>query len=263
MSSYATYEDSTIITKKMAQDMATEVCMPRDIVLGANTNVEYMVKVGDTVEVGDELIRFERSFDEDVYNKLLANIGEELGESISMGSKDQVKSKYSGVISDIKIYSTVGLNELSPSLRNIVKEYYDKTNKRKKILNKYDDSNELYKCGILFNEPTKPIQTPDGKVKGNIVNDGVLIQIYVKYFDELAIGDKITNFTALKGIVGAKVEEGKEAYSEFRPEEEISTCIAPAAIIARMTPSIVLTLLGNKVIVELKRTLKDIYEGKK
>ena len=263
MSSYATYEDSTIITKKMAQDMATEVCMPRDIVLGANTNVEYMVKVGDTVEVGDELIRFERSFDEDVYNKLLANIGEELGESISMGSKDQVKSKYSGVISDIKIYSTVGLNELSPSLRRIVKDYYDKTNKRKKILNKYDDSNELYKCGILFNEPTKPIQTPDGKVKGNIVNDGVLIQIYVKYFDELAIGDKITNFTALKGIVGAKVEEGKEAYSEFRPEEEISTCIAPAAIIARMTPSIVLTLLGNKVIVELKRTLKDIYEGKK
>ena len=263
MSSYATYEDSTIITKKMAQEMATEVCMPRDIVLGANTNVEYMVKVGDTVEVGDELIRFERSFDEDVYNKLLANIGEELGESISMGSKDQVKSKYSGVISDIKIYSTVGLNELSPSLRRIVKDYYDKTNKRKKILNKYDDSNELYKCGILFNEPTKPIQTPDGKVKGNIVNDGVLIQIYVKYFDELAIGDKITNFTALKGIVGAKVEEGKEAYSEFRPEEEISTCIAPAAIIARMTPSIVLTLLGNKVIVELKRTLKDIYEGKK
>ena len=79
----------------------------------------------------------------------------------------------------------------------------------------------------------------------------------------MAIGDKITNFTALKGIVGAKVEEGKEAYSEFRPEEEISTCIAPAAIIARMTPSIVLTLLGNKVIVELKRTLKDIYEGKK
>ena len=25
-------------------------------------------------------------------------------------------------------------------------------------INKYDDSNELYKCGILFNEPTKPIQ---------------------------------------------------------------------------------------------------------
>ena len=263
MSSYATYEDSTIITKKMAREMATEVCMPKDIVLGANTNVEYMVKVGDKVEVGDELIRFERSFDEDAYNKLLANIGEELGETISMGSKDQVKSKYSGVISDIKIYSTVGLDELSPSLRNIVKTYYDKTNKRKKLLNKYDNDNELYKCGILFNEPTKPVQTKDGKVKGNIVNDGVLIQIFVKYEDELAIGDKITNFTALKGVIGAKVEEGQEAYTNFRPEEEISTCIAPAAIIARMTPSIVLTLLGNKVIVELKRSLKDIYEGKK
>lgn len=263
MSSYATYEDSTIVTKKMSQEMATEVCMPKDIVLGANTNVEYMVKVGDKVEVGDELIRFERSFDEDAYNKLLSDIGDDLGEKISMGSKDQVKSKYSGVISDIKIYSTVGLDELSPSLRKIVKDYYDKTNRRKKILNKYDNDNEVYKCGILFNEPTKPVQTKDGKVKGNIVNDGVLIQIFVKYADELAIGDKITNFTALKGVIGAKVEEGQEAYTKFRPDEEISTCIAPAAIIARMTPSIVLTLLGNKVIVELKRTLKDIYEGKK
>lgn len=263
MSSYATYEDSTIVTNKMAKEMATEVCMPKEIVLGANTNVEYMVKVGDTVEVGDELIRFERSFDEDAYNKLLANIGEELGESISMGSKDQVKSKYSGVISDIKIYSTVPLKDLSPSLRKIVKDYYDKTNKRKKLLNKYDNENDVYKCGILFDEPTEPVNTQDGKVKGNIVNEGVLIQIFVKYADELAIGDKITNFTALKGIVGAKVPEGQEAYGEFRPDEEISSCIAPAAIIARMTPSIVLTLLGNKVIVELKRSLKDIYEGKK
>ena len=228
-----------------------------------NANVISIVKPGQKISVNQSLIEYEQSNDDEAINKLLANIGDELGESISMGSKDQVKSKYSGVISDIKIYSTVGLNELSPSLRRIVKDYYDKTNRRKKILNKYDNDNELYKCGILFNEPTKPIQTKDGKVKGNIVNDGVLIQIFVKYSDELAIGDKITNFTALKGVIGAKVEEGLEAYSEFRPEEEISTCIAPAAIIARMTPSIVLTLLGNKVIVELKRTLKDIYEGKK
>lgn len=262
MSSYSTYEDSTEITRKMAQEMSTEISMPKQIVLGANTNVEYMVKIGDEVEVGDELIRFERSFDEDSYNKLLANIGDELGQEITMASKDQVKSKYSGKITDIKIYSTVGLDELSPSLRKIVSEYYGKINKRKKLLEKYDKDSDIVKCGILFNEPTGPIETPDGKLKGSIVNDGVLIEIYVTYVDELAIGDKITNFTALKGTVGEIIPEGQEAYTLFRPDEKIDTCIAPAAIIARMTPSIILTLLGNKVIVELKRKLKDIYDGK-
>lgn len=262
MSSYSTYEDSTEITKKMAEEMSSEITMCKEVVLGANTNVEYMVKVGDNVEVGDELIRFERSFNEDSYNKLLASIGEELGQEVSMASRDQVKAKYSGVVSDIKIYSTVELDVLSPSLRRIVSDYYNKINRRKKLLDKYDKNDSIVKCGILMTEPTKPIETVDGKVKGNIVNEGVLIEIYITYFDELAIGDKITNFTALKGTVGEIIPEGQESYTLFRPDEEISTCIAPAAIIARMTPSIILSLLGNKVIVELKRKLQDIYEGK-
>jgi hypothetical protein len=262
MSSYSTYEDSTEVTTKMAEEMSSEITMCKEVILGANANVEYIVKVGDEVEVGDELIRFERSFNEDSYNKLLAGLGEELSQDISMASKDKVKAKYSGRISDIKIYSTVPLEQLSPSLRNIVSSYYNKVGKKKKVLNKYDKSDSIVKCGLLLNEPTEPIQTPDGKVKGNQVGEGVLIEIYITYVDELAIGDKIANFTALKGVVGEVIPPGQEAYTLFRPDEEISTCIAPAAIIARMTPSIILTLLGNKVIVELKRKLQDIYEGK-
>ena len=262
MSSYSTYEDSTEITRKMAEEMSSEITMCKEVVLGANANVEYMVNVGDNVEVGDDLIRFEKSFNEDSYNKLLASLGDELGQEVTMASKDRVKSKYSGKITDIKVYSTVPLDALSPSLRRIVEDYYNKVNKKKKMLDKYDKNNSIVKCGILLNESSEPIETPDGKVKGNIVNDGVLIEIYVTYVDELAIGDKITNFTALKGTVGEIIPEGQESYTLFRPDEEISTCIAPAAIIARMTPSIILTLLGNKVIVELKRKLQDIYEGK-
>ena len=33
------------------------------------------------------------------------------------------------------------------------------------------------------------------------------------------------------------------------------------AILARQTPSITLTVLGNKVLVELKRKLKEIYNS--
>lgn len=68
-------------------------------------------------------------------------------------------------------------------------------------------------------------------------------------------------FTALKGIVGEVIPEGYEPYSEFRPEEEVSSVLAPSSIMKRQVPSIFLTLLGNKVIVELKRRLEEIYNS--
>lgn len=279
MSTYATHEDATFITKKLSRDASADIVMQKPVVIGANANVDYMVKIGDTVQVGDELIRFEKSFDEDSLNKLLASVGEELQEDIKTLGKTPIKSKYSGVIEDIKIYSTVDLEALSPSLRKIVSDYYKRINQRKKLLDKYveipnvskrkgvdiasPDANNssVYKFGILLNEPTEKIVTKDGKVKGHEVGDGVLIEFYIKYKDTLGVGDKITYFTALKSIIGEVIEEGLEPYSEYRPDEEISSIIAPSAIMARMTPSILLTMFGNKVLVELKRHLYEIYTG--
>lgn len=71
----------------------------------------------------------------------------------------------------------------------------------------------------------------------------------------------ITYFTALKSVVGEVIDEGYEPWSEYRPDEEISCFLAPAAILARMTPSVMITMLGNKVLVELKRQLEDIYKS--
>ncbi len=51
-SSYATYEDSSFITKKLSRDMASEVVMDKGVVLGKNTTIEYMAKVGQEVKVG-------------------------------------------------------------------------------------------------------------------------------------------------------------------------------------------------------------------
>lgn len=263
-STYSTYEDSTFITKKLSTDMASEIVMEKPVVLGKNANVDYMVKVGDKVQVGDELIRFELSFEEDTLNKFLANVGETLKEEIKSLGKTQIKSKYTGVIEDIKIYSTVDLEDLSPSLRKIVGDYYNRIKKKKKAIEDFtkDHTENVYKAGVLLNEPTSKIETKDGKVKGHEVGEGVLIEFYIKYQDIMGVGDKITFFTALKSIIGEVIPEGLEPYSEFRPDEEVSSIIAPGAVLARMTPSILLTMFGNKVLIELKRKLYEIYAGK-
>lgn len=68
-------------------------------------------------------------------------------------------------------------------------------------------------------------------------------------------------YSALKSVIGEVIPEGLEPYSEFRPNEEISAFIGPAAIMARMTPSIIFTMFGNKVLIELKEKLREIYEN--
>lgn len=262
MSAYSTYEDSTFVTNKLGRDMSADIVMHKSVALGQNATVDYMVKVGDKVQVGDELLRFESSFEEDNLNKFLASVGDDLKEEIRSLGKTQIKSKYSGIIEDIKVYSTVDLENLSPSLKKIVSEYYSKINKKKNVINKYDKSDSIFKAGVMLNEPTSKVITKDGKVKGNIVGDGILIEFFIKYKDTVGVGDKITFFTALKSVVGEVIPEGLEPWSMYRPGEEISSMVAPAAVLARMTPSIILTMFGNKVIIELKRHLYEIYYDK-
>lgn len=262
LSSAMTFEDSSYIDKKVSRDMASDIVMEKKAVLGPNTNVDFMVKIGDKIESGDELLRFERSFDEEALNTLLFNIGDDMKEEIAMSGKDKIKSKYTGVIEDIKVYSTVGLDELSPSLRKIVSSYYTKVKNKKKLLEKYDETgNEVYKCGMLFNEPTGKVETKDGKFRGEIVNDGVLIEFYIKVHDELGVGDKIVFFSALKSIVGTVIEEGQEAYTLFRPEEKIGAVLSCNSLISRGVTSCPLMMISNKLLVELSRQLKDIYES--
>ncbi len=261
LSSSLTYEDSSYISKKLSREMATEVVMQKQAVLGPNTNVDFMVKIGDKVQNGDELIRFEKSFNEDSINQLLLNVGDELKEDIIMSGKDKVKSKYSGVIEDIKVYCTVELEELSPSLRQIVNQYYNKINAKKRMLEKYDKSGSVVKCNMLFNEPTGKVEpNNNGVFRGAKVNEGVIIEFYIKVHDEVGIGDKIVFFSALKSIVGSIIPEGQEAYTLYRPEEGIDAVLSCNSLIARGVTSAPKMMMSNKLLVELSRKLKDIYE---
>ena len=263
MSSYDTYNDSTVITHKLAKDAESDMVFCKPVVVGKNSNIYEIRNVGDHVDIGDPLLSFDTSFEDPELNKMLANLSGENRQIIEEGSVNQIKSKYAGVIVDIKIYSTVDLEELSPSLRKVVQNYYKKIDHKKKYVSGYDpNSTSIVKCGLLLNETSGKVE-PNiyGVIKGQKVQDSVLIEFYVSHGDILGVGDKLAYFTALKSIVGEVVPEGYEPYSEFRPDEEVSSLISASAILKRQVPSIMLTLLGNKVIVELKRALEKIYNS--
>lgn len=263
-SNYATYEDSAFVTKHMSEAMGTNISMRHDITLGCNSNVEYIVKVGDKVTIGDELIRYDTSYDDEGLNKMLAGVRDETKEEIINLGKSSLHSHYTGVVSDIYIYCTVDLDELSPSLRKIVKQYQGDVKKRKALLDKYDPDNKgkVQRMGMLMDKSdTKTIPDEYGKVQGDTVGRGVKIKFYITYHDELSDGDKLAAQTANKNTIGYQIPKGFEPYSESRPYEEISGIVAPSAILQRGTPSVVIVGTAQKVLIELKRSMYKILTG--
>ena len=260
----STYEDSTWFTAKLAKDMSTDISMPREVVVGKNAAVDYIVKPGDIIKVGDPLIRFETSYDKDELNELLGSIRSDLHEDIINLGKTDISSHYAGVVDDVVVYSAVEIDELSPSLKKIVNDSVKNARSKKKMLNKYDNDgkNQNYKLGLLMDRPEGKVE-PDrfGKIGGVDVGEGVLIKFFVTYHDELSDGDKLVHMTANKATCGYKIPDKYEPRTAFRPYEEISIPIAPSAVLQRGTPSIIIDMCSYKVLIEAKRKMYEILTG--
>lgn len=257
------YEDSSPITTALAEKMKSDIVMEKHVFLGKNTYVEQMVDVGDKVKTGDYLISFDESFEDPLANKLLDEFRKKgVDDEFDQMSMKHVKSKYTGEIVDIKIQSTLPPDQLSETLGAIVDAYFKKIAKDNSVLKKYSNDGDLeyYKCGQIISKTDKPVETKYGKLEGTEVGEGgVLIKFYIKYKNIPKKGDKLTNYTALKGIISNIIPEGYEAFTLRRPDEQIGTCIAPGAILARKTPSVLLAMFGNKCMIELTEQIRDFY----
>lgn len=193
LSSYDTYNDSTVITDKLAHDASSKMTFCKQVVIGKNSNIYSMKKIGDHVSIGDSLLDFDTSFEDSDLNKLLSKLSDDNKSVLEENSTNSIKSKYAGEIVDIKIYSAVELEEMSESLQKIVKDYYVKINNKKKFVSKYDKSNgSIVKCGLLLNESTGKVE-PNmyGVIKGQKVQDSILIEFYIEHGDILGAGDKV------------------------------------------------------------------------
>lgn len=171
------FEDSTSISEWLSDAMATDVVIEKDKDLSKNTNVYQMVKVGQEVQEGDPLMIFQNSFDEKDANLLLKSITDP--EYVSDLGRIKLKSKYTGVIQDIKIYRTCEIEEMSESLAKIVTAYEKRIKAQKAMYKKYNMP------GANLLDPDYKMQ-PTGIMKNN--PDGVKIVFYIKYNDKLSVG---------------------------------------------------------------------------
>ena len=265
LSGYNTYEDATFITEDLSERCGTKITEIKQAVIGKNANILHMAKEGQEINVGDTLIAYDTSYDDSDLNTLLDTLGddESMKNLVREGSRNLIRSKFGGKIISIKMYSTVDLEELSPSLQKIFKSYYKKIKDRKALLEKYDENakDSIMKCGILFTETTKKIEPNKyGNIRGQNVEDSVMIEFYIEELEPLEVASKIANYSGLKNTIGEIIPRGYEPYAEWRPEDKLGTIIAENSILKRMTPSILEVGFANKLIVGFKEHLREIYE---
>lgn len=242
------FEDSVVVDSTLSEALTTEICVQKEIDIPKGSNVYNLVKVGQEIQEGEPLLIFQDAFDEKEANELLLSLtGDDEKQELSDLGRKQVRAKTTGIIQDIKIFRTCEIDQLSPTLQKIVKDYESKINKLKNIMTK----NKIDKQYIL--EPTYKL-AQEGKLK-NL--DGIKIEFYIKVSDKFGVGDKLVFNQALKGVNSYVIERGQEAYTDYRPNEYVNAFLTLTGVMARMVASAFLQGLTNKLLIELTRQCQE------
>lgn len=260
MGTYATYEDAGVMTEKMSKRMTSHVTMMQDIKIDADAEIDFIVKVGDEVEVGDPLVVFGigDTGDKNVNNFLKAfQTKDNTQQSLIDNAKRVKKAKHSGKVVDVRIYTIKSMDKLSPSLYQIVNNYFNENKKKRRILDKHDKTNSVYKMNTLFTLPTEPLKS--ASIKG--ITADVLVEVYIEHPNSTSVGDKCVCYAASKQVISEMIPEGLEPYSEKHPDEEISMFVSSGSILGRMIPSVMIVAAGNKVLKELKERIRGIWNS--
>lgn len=241
------YEDSGICSESLAKYLTTKVIEKEDHVLDKDSNVFNMAKVGDLVEPGEALLIWQNPHEEEEANTLLRIMGDDQ-EAVSELGRRTIRSNISGRVADIKIYRTVEIEELSPSLQKIVNAYEAPI---KKLQKKLKENN------IVGTElPATYKLEPTGKLKK--AQDAVLIEFYLEREDFVSVGDKITYFSANKAIIRNVLSGDNVPYTDSRPNEPVDAFVGIVSIDKRMVASIITYGSLQKLIIEMDRSIKDI-----
>lgn len=259
-SSFNTYEDGGISTEELSERMVTNIVYQEEPGrFKRNYNIIDMVKVGDHVNVGDSLIKYDISTEDDELAKFLGKLSEGNADLLADEARNDIKAKHAGTVVDIQVSSLLEAENLSPSLGKLVQQYFDIGNQKKEYLDKYDSTDSIMKAGYMLTDSTKPIKNKYNSLEGDRGID-VLVKIFIEHSDTMGVGDKVAQYNANKQIISQMIPKGWEPYSEFRPDEIISSLSSPGTIARRMTPSVLTIMAANKVLIELKRKVADMIK---
>ena len=198
MSGDALYEDSIAVAQSACKKTATRITKRYNVKLSSTHRVNSFVNVGDTVKSADTLLSYTKGTDNEYLNNFLSNMDDE--DSISTMKK---RNKVAGRVYDVKIYYTGDITTFSASILSMIKTIDARNSVIEKNINTYGT-----KLDKLIRTSSSKKVPPRSKVGGfKIGEDEVVIEFFVESTDYVSIGDKVSVFSALKGITSVVIPD--------------------------------------------------------
>jgi len=222
-----THEDSASISSKLTKEMSTIVTKVKSYVMTGSDNITDIVKIGDKVKPSDILFTMIDSSigDIDKLDKRTIEILHSLKQS-------SPKAKYQGKITNIKIYYNCEKDELSNSVKRVIKE----TDAR--LVN---DTGYTGKVTSAYSIAGKPLLPGSMEIK-----------IYIETNEDMGIGDKGIFGNQLKFTVGEvfkydmKTEDGTNIEAIFSNRSIMARIVNSPTLIG--TASMVLEKLADNAV---------------
>lgn len=242
------FEDSGLNSDYCEKALSRKVTVCVDVALNKKSSVYNVVKVGDHVEEGENLIVIQNAFDDDDANALMKTLVDDK-DTINELGRIPKKSKVTGDVVDIHISRTCDLDGMSPTLKKLVTDYEKDIEATKKIMQKYDPDKAKTLRSNYKLERT-------GKLKN--LDDGVLIEFYIEFITDFGGGDKCVINGGNKSVSSGAMGKGLESYSTYRPNEPIDLLTSINSNNGRMILSNIYIGLISKGLIELDRQVKEI-----
>lgn len=215
-----TEDDSNVLSASFAKQMSTDLTHRRQISIGARDTLMKYCKVGDKVDLSTPLIVFD---DSGVYDAddgtfdMEDDLFKDMASVFSEGQLDLMihqtpKAKHNGYITDMKVYWTVPLEKMSPSIREFVKEYIDRYKKTIKTDKEYTGT--VPEDANLIEVSKLPIY--EQRIHGTEVNPngGIVIEYFISEENIMGAGDKISLNSSLKTVNADIIEKDLEPFTE-------------------------------------------------
>lgn len=235
-----THEDSSAISSKLANRMATHRTETRVLTLSFDQKISNLVKVGDVLKSDDKLCIIE--------DPLTANLGlfDELSDdTLTLMSANTPKADYAGVVERIEVFYRGDKEDMSETLREVA-DYYD--SERRKVAKAL--RNETAYTGEVFDRV---------RIGGNVLEYGNLcIKVYISEPLGMVAGDKVVFANQMKSVVG-RVFTGRH---ETESGVEYDAMFSNSSFFNRIVESPYKWGTTNTLLLFAAKRVAQIYRGK-
>lgn len=235
-----TLEDSSAISKEVAELMETQITKPRDIVIGFTDTVHNLLPVGTAVEVESILCTIE-----DAVSAQSNSLDDESLDTLRLIASNTPRAKVKGVIEHIEVFYNGDIDELSPSLQELAQA---SDRDRKRLARELGTT---YTSGRVFDDSLR--------VDGNpLPADQLVIRVFITQDMADGVGDKGVFANQMKTIHGSVLTGRNETESG----EPIGAFFAGTSISDRIVDSPIVQGTTNTLLIAASMRVVNAYYGK-